>query len=198
MPAAQAVTFPTYVDSFTDGQDKLSAFTKNLAGFFYAIAKPKNQTISLGEAASSDTIRDYEEIIADISNKVTLWHEHQSAFESLTELYGECVLENWDGYGANPITLETYSEATRLLSMISSFVPMPDIVPEPDGGIGLEWYREPNFSFVISVTGENVITYAGLFGTSNETHGKECFGEQLPRIIHSHLSRLYPSIDERS
>lgn len=117
------------------------------------------------------------------------------ALESLDEVYEECSEANWDGYDAAPISLEAYFEASKLLRMIPSSYPMPDILPEPDGGIGLEWYKDRAFSFVISVTAKNIITYVGLFGKNNETYGTEYFTFSVPKIVLDSLRRLFPTIE---
>ncbi|MCK4817825.1 hypothetical protein KA005_18790 [bacterium] len=113
------------------------------------------------------------------------------ALESLNEVYEECSEANWDGYDAAPISLEAYSEASKLLRIIPNSFPMPDILPEPDGGIGLEWYKDRGFSFVISVHGKNIITYVGLFGINNETYGTEDFTDSVPKVLLNGLKRLF-------
>ena len=114
------------------------------------------------------------------------------ALEELEKVYEECLEANWDGYGAMPISRETYSEARKLLRMMPSSLPRPDISAEPDGEITFEWYKEKYSVFVISVGGNNLITYAGLFGKSNKIHGTEYFADELPEIICHCIRRLFP------
>jgi len=114
-----------------------------------------------------------------------------NALKSLDEVYEECSEANWDGYDAAPISLEAYFEASKLLRIIPSSYPMPDILPEPNGEIGLEWYKDRGFSFVISVHGKNVITYVGLFGNNNETYGTEGFTNSVPKVVLNGLKRLF-------
>lgn len=113
-------------------------------------------------------------------------------FQSLDEVFEECTEEGWDGYDARPITEETYFEARRLIESLplTSSIPMPEIIPEPSGEIGMEWSKGNRLVFVASVSGKNEIVYAGLFGT-NKTHGTEYFGESLPSPIIENLKRLY-------
>jgi len=114
-----------------------------------------------------------------------------NALKSLDEVYGECSEANWDGYDAAPISLEAYFETSKLLRIIPNSFPVPDILPEPDGGIGLEWYKDRGFSFVISVSGKNIITYAGRFGKNNETYGSEDFRDSISKVILDWLKRLF-------
>lgn len=119
--------------------------------------------------------------------------EHQrldNAVATLNDVYQECCESNWDGYGAQAITEEAYQEAFKLLTLLPSNVPMPEVVPEPSGAIGLEWSKGRFFVFVASVCGENFITYAGVFGV-NKIHGTEYFGDSLPPIIVENIQRLY-------
>lgn len=109
---------------------------------------------------------------------------------ALDDVYQECCESNWDGYGAQPITEEVYQEAFKLLTLLPSNFPMPEVVPEPTGGIGLQWSGGKRLVFVASVRGENFITYAGIFGV-NKTHGREYFSDSLPPIITANIRRLY-------
>ena len=117
------------------------------------------------------------------------------ALESLNEVYEECSEANWDGYDATPISLEAYFEASKLLRIIPASFPMPEILPEPSGEIGLEWYKERDFSFVISVGGKNIITYVGRFGKNNEIYGTEYFKDSVSKIILDGLRRLFSTIE---
>ena len=87
-----------------------------------------------------------------------------NAFEELNTVFNECSKENWDGYNAVPISKSVYLNAKKLLTMLPSSFPEPDILPEPDGSIGLEWHKEPDVSFMISVNSTNELYYAGLVG----------------------------------
>ena len=110
--------------------------------------------------------------------------------QSLDELCKECSEEGWDGYNAIPVVEDTCDEAKRFIKSLPINFPMPEIVPEPNGGIGLEWSKGNRQVFVASVSGKSQIVYAGLFGI-NKTHGTEYFGDSLPSTIIENLRRLY-------
>lgn len=126
--------------------------------------------------------------------KAVNWNDQTT--EKLNDLYNECSEENWDGYGAEAVSIGTYLEASILLSLLPVSTAQPEIIPEPDGGFGLEWSTENGYIFVISVNGTNVITYAGLFGDNNEVHGAENFNNILPQTILSFIFRLFSKLDE--
>ena len=99
-------------------------------------------------------------------NLAGMRHWIDSALGRLDKVYNECSEPNWDGYGAEPILHKAYLEAQKLLRMIPPSFPEPEILAEPSGYVGLEWYKERSCVFVVSLGGNNVITYAGLFITN--------------------------------
>lgn len=110
--------------------------------------------------------------------------------EILEEVYEESSQDNWDGYGASAVGVDTYLESQRFLQLLPTTIPFPEITVEPDGEIAFEWFAGPGRVLSISVGSENILTYAGLFGI-NKTHGTEYFGDVLPVTIVSNLQRLF-------
>jgi hypothetical protein len=110
---------------------------------------------------------------------------------ALIQLFQRCQEPNWDREGADPISLGTILEAQKLLSLLPSSIPTPEVLPESTGAIAFEWYRGRNRVYVISVSGKKTIEYAGLFGLGNEFHGKANFEDCLPSIIQDHLQEFY-------
>ena len=167
-----------------------SHLTTNLAGFFLQpTIVGKRNTFSTRKETYFDTTSIAGKTVPLDLKGIIDWTD--LALEELEKVYEECSEANWDGYGAMPISRETYFEARKLLTMIPLSFQMPEILAEPDGEIGFEWYKDKDSVFVISVSGNNIITYAGLFGTSNKTHGTEYFADELPRIILENIRRLF-------
>jgi hypothetical protein len=133
--------------------------------------------------------RYYDKIISEFRKAETLGRLDE-VLQSLDELCKECSEEGWDGYDALPIDGDVCDEAKRLIRSLPINLPMPEINPEPDGGIGLEWSKGKRLVFAVSVKRKNEIVYAGLFGM-NKTHGTEYFGDSLPSTIVENLKRLY-------
>ncbi|PKN64126.1 MAG: hypothetical protein CVU57_16255 [Deltaproteobacteria bacterium HGW-Deltaproteobacteria-15] len=116
-----------------------------------------------------------------------------SSFVSLDEIYRECSEEGWDGYNSKPLMKEAYLLANKLLHNLPPFFPAPEIIAEPEGGIGFEWYKEKGYSLILSIRNEQNLIYAGTFGDASEVSGTERYGESLPELILFLLKRLYPS-----
>jgi hypothetical protein len=50
--------------------------------------------------------------------------------------------ENWDSYGAEPVSFENAEYAVRFLDFVASLTtPAPFIAPTPEGSVQLEWHR---------------------------------------------------------
>jgi hypothetical protein len=143
--------------------------------------------------ASRQLQRLYEGVVVSLRRSVT-WDYLGKALDALSETYRECNEQNWDGYDALPISQATYDEAIRFLNALPSWMPTPEIVPEPSGDIGFEWNFGKNRILAASVGGTNRIIYAGLLGTGNKAHGIEVFDGSIPQTLVDHITRIYPGV----
>lgn len=146
----------------------------------------------IGFGSDFENLRKYYETIVSEFKRAKTLGQQDDVLQTLYEIFEECSQEGWDGYDAVPITEEAYLEARRLLLSlpITSFIPLPEVTPEPNGTISLEWSKGNRQIFIASVSGKHEITFAGLFGI-NKIHGTEYFGDQLPQLIIENLRRLY-------
>ena len=132
--------------------------------------------------------------LSDYLKETAIGLLREQALLSLEEVFKECSKGNWDNYGAKPISYKAYAEAKRLIEWLPSSFPMPEIIPEPTGEIALEWRKDRQFVFIISVGGNNIITYAGMFGKDNKIHGTEFFVDASPTVIIRCIQRLYKDL----
>ena len=112
------------------------------------------------------------------------------ALTDLEEIFKECGMSNWDGYQAKPLTEAAYKDVLKFLEMIPLNLPMPEIVPEPNGTIGLEWSIGKRLIFAISLSGKGTIHYAALFG-ADKNYGTVEFLDSLPSVVLENIRRLY-------
>lgn len=143
----------------------------------------------------SEAARNLQRIYSKDINRLRAsetWNRLRPAFATLKEIYQECAEKDWDGYGALPISHATYYEARRFLDALPSWLPAPEIEPEPEGNIGFEWNFGKTRVLVASVNGTNRITYAGLLGAGNKTCGTEIFDGSIPQTFIDYISRIRP------
>ena len=58
--------------------------------------------------------------------------------DELWEVWQECSKPSWDGFGALPVSRETYSAAYQLLESLPFEFPKPSIGAEPDGQLVMQ------------------------------------------------------------
>lgn len=113
------------------------------------------------------------------------------ALGQLRSVYDECSADNWDGYGALPVSAEAAFEATLFLRLLDeSFLPMPDISPEVDGGIELEWYKSTSFIFTVNMSGSEILGYSGFYGKRKRTYGTEPLTKEIPASIARNIAQF--------
>jgi hypothetical protein len=146
----------------------------------------------IGFGSDFEKLHEYVENIVREFKKAKTLGRQDDALQTLDEIFVECSQDGWDGYDAVPITEEAYLEGKRfLLSLpVTSFIPMPEVIPQPNGEIAFEWAKGNRQIFIASVSGQHEITFAGLFGV-NRIHGTEYFADSLPQVILENLRRLY-------
>ncbi len=160
----------------------------------YLIGFPKQS----GKGFASESIvleKKYEDILNQLKKTESIgrYSQLQQIIDELEEIFISCSRYNWDGYGANPISVNTFLDAKNIINMLNATFlnfPMPEITPEPDGDIAFEWSDDYGRTFVFSVDDNQTLTYAGIFG-ANSTHGTELLGDFIPDPIINYLKRLY-------
>jgi hypothetical protein len=119
----------------------------------------------------------------DLAEPVTWQLRMTRAHEALLETYEQCSEKNWDGHEAKPLSVLALVEATTFLEALPSWIPLPEIIPEPDGTIGMEWFGGRDRIFVVNLSGRNVVAYAGLAGKGDRAHGTKVFNDSIPPAV---------------
>ena len=107
----------------------------------------------------------------------------KGVFDALCRVTEECSQHNWDGYGAAPVTNETYSLAYRLLEALPIGTPVPTVGAEPDGHLTLEWHRSSRRTLSVSVSPEGELHYAALLPGPSRDYGTRPFIGDVPARI---------------
>jgi hypothetical protein len=115
-----------------------------------------------------------------------------SLVEQVGDLLEACSAQGWDGYDAEPISLDSAHSAVELVKSFPEGLQTPAVVPEPDGDIAFEWRTNDNRIFSVSVTGPT-LAYAGRFGGPSKQSGEEPFHGAIPRTILDILARHFPA-----
>lgn len=138
------------------------------------------------EAAS---VRNVLDQLAPEAGPEMLGLERKNMLAHLREAFLRGLAYNWDGEGALPVEYSAYAYARRLIQLLPLGLPVPEIYPEPDGDVAIEWDLGRRRVFSISVGRDGTLNYAGLFGR-RKLHGVEFLGDRIPRSIWIALTEL--------
>lgn len=103
-------------------------------------------------------------------------------FEELSQVFEDCREPNWDGYGAQPVSDETYHLAVEFLKALRFGTAVPSIGAEPDGHLTVEWYRSPQRTLSVSISPHGELHFAALLGLA-KAYGTEPFIGEVPKFI---------------
>lgn len=112
------------------------------------------------------------------------------ARRTILELFHENNYKGWDGYDASPVMRASVEQAIRLVELLPSDLPLPEITADPEGEITLEWYANGN-SYTISCGVKDKISYAAIFKDGSEHHGKEPYAAQLTTTTLTFIKKVY-------
>ena len=148
------------------------------AALMYAVGASRGVSTSAQFVAekSDETRRSFR-------SAVTLGPFHKTALDQLFDVSEECSTVGWDGFGALPVSHETYLSAYRLLESLPANIPSPSIGAEPDGHVTMEWYLSPRRTLSISLSPEGEIHYAALNGASKAYGSEPCTGQLPNRLL---------------
>ena len=101
------------------------------------------------------------------------------------------MAEGWDGYGAARVAEATAANAKKALETLLAVTPCPDLSPNPNGTISLEWESESGyavleignsrFSFYIKVGTYRAYSVAGDAGDVSTALAQQISGSLFPR-----------------
>jgi hypothetical protein len=157
-----------------------------LSGYQYPLLQRRNT----GTSKCSDELDEIvQDTITHLKEPVTS-HTRESLYVELTNIFLECSKVNWDQYGANPVSAKALMEAYWFVTILPSWIPNPEVTPEPSGEIGFEWNFGKNMVFVVTIKGNHSIAYAGMLGSGNRTRGIESYSEAIPSVIFESIRRI--------
>ena len=105
-------------------------------------------------------------------------------------VWEECREPNWDGFQALPVSQDTFRSTYLFLESLPPNFPAPSIGAEPDGALTLEWHRSLRRTLSVSVSPEDELHFAALFGP-NRVYGTEAFFGEVSESILDLIRRVY-------
>lgn len=152
------------------------------------------QAFARPRSAFSSAAQDVADRIAIVINVTetseVLFGRKSQALAKLMVIANDCVLADWDGNEANPVNEVAVKNAEAFVRALPDDMPMPELAPEPDGSISLDWITSRYRQFSLSVGSDNRLACAWLDG-ADKGHAVACFdGVTIPGIVKSGLQSV--------
>jgi len=102
----------------------------------------------------------------------------------------ECSSEGWDGYDAKRVEDKILGNAISFVNSLDEKIPIPEICPEPDGEIAVEWYGENKSTISISIGVGDIINYAAIFPDQHKANGTDALKNENKTIIEFYIKKV--------
>jgi len=149
----------------------------------YAALKPFARA---GSAVSTEALavrKAASAVIALAERSHALFGAKAATIAQIWALARECSEPGWNGEAARPVDQLAAISASDFIRALPYGVALPEIAPEPDGSISLDWIQSRNRLFTLSVGVNNRLAYAWLDG-ADKGHAVARFdGETIPSKI---------------
>ena len=130
------------------------------------------------------------ELTKSAERSQALFGAKQAILAELRTIAEDCSLENWDNGDAIALDLSALQKAESIIRALPDGFVLPELAPEPDGSISMDWIRTLNRLYSLSVGPTNRLVYAWLDGT-DKGHGVVGFdGINLPPRVLSDIERI--------
>jgi hypothetical protein len=144
-------------------------------------------------SSEAEVVRDAITAVVDLNeSSQALFGEKAAAISSLRALANECGQAGWDANDACAIDSTAVLWAERFIRALPDGIPMPEIAPEPDGSISLDWLQARNRLFSLSIGATDRFAFAWLDG-SDKGHGVARFdGHTVPARVLAGIESITP------
>lgn len=132
-------------------------------------------------SATAQAIRkEASAVMESVERSQVLFGGKNVAISKLKAIEKECAEKGWDGADADPVDPLAVICAERFLRVLPDNIPLPELAPEPDGFISLDWIQSRNRLFSLSVCSSYRLAYAWLDGTDKGQAVAHFDGERIP------------------
>jgi len=151
------------------------------AGFAALTTYARSDSAVSSEALAAKSAA--ERLMASNEGSQVLFGDQSTVISQLWTLAQDCSQPDWDGAGASAIDMAAIYNAENVIRALPANIPMPELAPEPDGAVSLDWIQSRHRIFSISVSASPRLAYAWLDG-SDRGHGVAWFdGNSVPERI---------------
>ena len=145
-------------------------------------------------AGVSDTARflgdSWNEFLGRDANTITYDAPTWELLNRLDLAGDEASGEDWDGYGAKPVSPVSIRRARAFIDLFPHNLELPEIFVDPHGEIWMEWQTDRRRVFAVTFPADRIIGYTGLIG-SHSFRGVIGYSYEIPESIISSVNHLF-------
>ena len=141
------------------------------------------ETVESGVSEAAQTLKDFRNRI-DVLNHESATFSNLSLDDQLIDAYCEATQSDWDGEGSTPVEPGTLKLAKEFVESLPRKYQTPEIAPEPDGHVSLEWYNGKRRLLSVSVNPDGRLHWAALIGSEDPRGSCVFFGEAPKTLLH--------------
>jgi hypothetical protein len=147
---------------------------------------PTSDLVGDGTAVSAEAgavHRSAVEARESLEQSIVLFGPQTACISEIVAAAAEHSDPDWNGEGADPVSLLARDRATALIRALPRALPMPEVAPEPDGSLSLDWIHTRSRMVSVSVGVTDRLAFAWIDGT-DRGHAVERFdGDRIPSLI---------------
>lgn len=113
-----------------------------------------------------------------------------SLIEEIDSIAAESSGENWDGYGASSISRKAVEFSKSFIRNLPVEFSNPEISPEPDGSIGLEWHLDAYRWIIVSFNGNGDFFFASQIDSKTKFDGRGVINSPRKRDLVDAIRRV--------
>jgi hypothetical protein len=116
--------------------------------------------------------------------------DKNAVLSDLATLSTEYADWGWDGDNAAPIDPVAMFFVKRFIRALPDDIPMPELAPDPDGSISLDWSESGYRLFSMSVGPSNRLAFAWLDGADKGYATAQFDGVVIPSLVLDQIRKL--------
>lgn len=145
------------------------------------MTSPQEQVSTVDSEAGLDIMQQLHNLSEQLRTRSTASDSERLLLESeLYSLFSECNVAGWDEEGAKPVSVATFSNATRFVRALPIGLPTPGVSCSPDGFFEFDWMPMRGRVLAVGVHPTNRLSVAWLNGNDRGHAVMRFDGVELP------------------
>ena len=112
----------------------------------------------------------------------TLTYDRTAAIDAVCDAYLEAREDDWDGEGAEPVSVAVFVRACQFAIALPDGTPEPDVDASPRGTLLFAWCTAPYRRLTVSVGGGDTISFSAMLGATRR-RGTDTFDGEVPEDV---------------